>query len=120
MRTAFVNGSAFSSHACSSNSSELTTPPSAAQSATALALSLLSNTGSTLENFLQSGVGALLRSLQSKLRETISLTDLTPTIVELAGFQAPTELDGHSIADAITGKRESQPDTGSAFAPMIS
>ncbi len=55
----------------------------------------------------------------ARLLETVSLTDLTPTIVELAGFQAPTELDGRSIADAITGKRASPPDTGTAFAAMI-
>jgi arylsulfatase len=53
------------------------------------------------------------------LPETVSLTDLTPTIVELAGFQAPSNLDGRSLADAITGKRPSQPDTGTAFAAMI-
>jgi hypothetical protein len=55
----------------------------------------------------------------ARLPETVSLTDLTPTIVELAGFQAPSNLDGRSLADAITGKRPSQPDTGTAFAAMI-
>ncbi len=55
----------------------------------------------------------------TRLPETVSLTDLTPTIVELAGFQAPANLDGRSLADVITGKRASQPDTGTAFAVMI-
>jgi arylsulfatase A-like enzyme len=53
------------------------------------------------------------------LLETVSLSDLTPTIVELAGFQPPGDLDGRSVADAITGKRVSAPDTGTAFAAMI-
>ncbi len=55
----------------------------------------------------------------TRLPETVSLTDLTPTIVELAGFQAPANLDGRSLADVITSKRASQPDTGTAFAAMI-
>ncbi len=55
----------------------------------------------------------------TRLPETVSLTDLTPTIVELAGFQAPANLDGRSLADVITGKRPSLPDTGTAFAAMI-
>ncbi len=55
----------------------------------------------------------------ARLFETVSLTDLTPTIVELAGFQPPANLDGRSLADAITGKRPSPPDTGTAFAAMI-
>jgi arylsulfatase A-like enzyme len=55
----------------------------------------------------------------ARLPETVSLTDLTPTIVELAGFEAPANLDGRSLADAITGKRASVADTGTAFAAMI-
>lgn len=55
----------------------------------------------------------------ARLAETVSLTDLTPTIVELAGFEAPANLDGRSLADAITGKRPSPADTGTAFAAMI-
>jgi len=55
----------------------------------------------------------------TRLPETVSLTDLTPTIVELAGFQAPANLDGRSLADVITGKRASTADTGTAFAAMI-
>lgn len=47
----------------------------AAQSATALALSLLANNGSTLVNYLPAGSGSALRSVQSKLRETVSPMD---------------------------------------------
>jgi arylsulfatase A-like enzyme len=54
----------------------------------------------------------------ARLAETVSLTDLTPTIVDLAGFQPPANLDGRSIADLITGKR-SPTETGTAFAAMI-
>jgi choline-sulfatase len=57
----------------------------------------------------------------TRIRETVSLTDLTPTLLELAGFVAPTgqTMDGRSLADLATGRRESQPDGGMAFAAMI-
>ncbi len=53
--------------------------------------------------------------------ETVSLTDLVPTILELAGYQPPAgpSIDGRSIAELATGKRASRPDTGTAFAAMI-
>ena len=53
--------------------------------------------------------------------ETVSLTDLVPTIIELAGFEPPKDgsLDGRSIADLATGKRESAMDGGVAFSAMI-
>jgi arylsulfatase A-like enzyme len=53
--------------------------------------------------------------------ETVSLTDLTPTILELAGFQAPTGsgMDGRSVADLATGQRVSLELGGVAFAAMI-
>lgn len=56
-----------------------------------------------------------------RITETVSLTDLTPTLLELAGFVAPTgpTMDGRSLADLATGKRESRPDSGIAFAAMI-
>lgn len=54
----------------------------------------------------------------ARLPETVSLTDLTPTIVELAGFQAPSNLDGRSLVDLIAGKR-APTETGTAFAAMI-
>lgn len=56
----------------------------------------------------------------NRVAETVSLTDLTPTLVELAGFQPPTsELDGRSVADLATGARVGSPDQGVAFAAMI-
>jgi arylsulfatase A-like enzyme len=56
-----------------------------------------------------------------RIAETVSLTDLTPTLVELAGFAAPTgaAIDGRSIADLATGKRAPDPDGGIAFSAMI-
>ncbi|MBA3822221.1 MAG: sulfatase-like hydrolase/transferase, partial [Deltaproteobacteria bacterium] len=56
-----------------------------------------------------------------QVAETVSLTDLTPTILELAGFQAPAtpRLDGRSIADLASGARVGSPDQGVAFAAMI-
>ncbi|MEO8699448.1 MAG: sulfatase [Kofleriaceae bacterium] len=54
-----------------------------------------------------------------RLAETVSLVDLVPTIVELAGFQPPTNLDGRSLVDIATGKRVSTEGTGTAFAAMI-
>jgi arylsulfatase A-like enzyme len=57
-----------------------------------------------------------------RVPETVSLTDLTPSVLELAGFQIPTgpSIDGHSFADLATGKRMSvDADAGVAFAAMI-
>ena len=56
-----------------------------------------------------------------RVAETVSLTDLTPTIVELAGFEPPTgaSIDGRSLAELATGKRVALPDGGLAFAAMI-
>jgi arylsulfatase A-like enzyme len=53
--------------------------------------------------------------------ETVSLTDLVPTVLELAGFDATrgASLDGRSIADLATGARAGDPDGGVAFAAMI-
>jgi hypothetical protein len=57
----------------------------------------------------------------TKIKETVSLTDLTPTLLELAGFVPPkgAAMDGRSLADLATGKRESEVDGGIAFAAMI-
>lgn len=57
----------------------------------------------------------------ARVPETVSLTELTPTILELGGFVPPTgnAIDGKSFADLATGKRVGQPDTGIAFAAMI-
>ena len=53
--------------------------------------------------------------------ETVSLTDLAPTVLELAGFEAPKgdSIDGHSFADLAQGRRMSTPNAGVAFAAMI-
>jgi arylsulfatase A-like enzyme len=53
--------------------------------------------------------------------ETVSLTDLTPTVLELAGFAPPTgpSIDGKSFAELATGRRMADPEAGIAFAEMI-
>ena len=54
-----------------------------------------------------------------RIPETVSLTDLAPTLLDLAGFVPPAAFDGTSFADLATGKREPNPDLGVAFAAMI-
>jgi arylsulfatase A-like enzyme len=56
-----------------------------------------------------------------RIAETVSLTDIVPTVLDLAGFAAPGDhsLDGHSFADLATGRRAGDPDGGVAFAAMI-
>ncbi|HMG20831.1 MAG TPA: sulfatase [Kofleriaceae bacterium] len=56
-----------------------------------------------------------------RIPETVSLTDLVPTVLELGGFVAPTgtSLDGSSFADLATGRRTGELDAGVAFAAMI-
>ena len=56
-----------------------------------------------------------------RVEETVSLNDLTPTLLELAGFVPPhgPSIDGRSVADLATGKRMSIPESGIAFAAMI-
>ena len=58
---------------------------------------------------------------QRHIGETVSLTGLAPTVLELAGFVPPTGpgLDARSIADLVTGARRGDPDGGLAFASMI-
>jgi arylsulfatase A-like enzyme len=53
--------------------------------------------------------------------ETVSLTDLVPTVLDLAGFDATrgASLDGRSIAELATGARLDNPEGGVAFAAMI-
>jgi hypothetical protein len=53
--------------------------------------------------------------------ETVSLTDLVPTILDLAGFTppGPPSIDGRSLADLATGARPGGPEGGTAFAAMI-
>lgn len=56
-----------------------------------------------------------------RVSETVSLIDLVPTILDLAGFQPPAgkAIDGASIADLATGKRLSEANKGQAFAAMV-
>ncbi|MGE3542449.1 MAG: sulfatase [Kofleriaceae bacterium] len=58
---------------------------------------------------------------QQRIAETVSLVDLTPTVVELAGFIPPKapDVDGASFAPLATGGRVAVPGTGTAFAAMI-
>jgi hypothetical protein len=53
-----------------------------------------------------------------RIRETVSLTGLASTLVELAGF-APPLTDGASMAPLARGTRPANPDGGIAFAAMI-
>ncbi|HEY5922139.1 MAG TPA: sulfatase, partial [Kofleriaceae bacterium] len=55
-----------------------------------------------------------------KIPETVSLTDLTPTMLELAGFVPPSgqNMDGRSVADLAQGRRAAT-ENGIAFAAMI-
>jgi len=55
---------------------------------------------------------------QARIHETVSLTGLASTLVELAGY-APPETDGASIAPLALGTRPPDPDGGVAFAAMI-
>jgi arylsulfatase A-like enzyme len=54
-----------------------------------------------------------------RIAETVSLTDLAPSLVELAGFEAPRNADGASFADLATGRRQPNDEAGTAFAAMI-
>ena len=58
---------------------------------------------------------------QGHIDETVSLTDLAPTVLDLAGFQPPTDhgLDGRSFAALATGARLPNPEGGVAYAAMI-
>lgn len=49
--------------------------------------------------------------------EATGLIDLAPTLLELAGFEVPTELEGRSLAELLRGQRPSG--EGYAFAAMI-
>lgn len=56
-----------------------------------------------------------------RIAETVSLTDLVPTVLDLAGFIPPHghSIDGTSFADLATGRRPPNPDAGTAYAAMI-
>jgi len=55
-----------------------------------------------------------------RVSETVSSTNLVPSLLDLAGFEPPTgrAIDGRSFAPLATGARASKPD-GVAFAAMI-
>jgi arylsulfatase A-like enzyme len=54
------------------------------------------------------------------IEETVSLTDLAPTILELAGFRANSAaFDGASFGALATGARQPDPGGGFAFAAMV-
>jgi arylsulfatase A-like enzyme len=56
-----------------------------------------------------------------RVTETVSLTDLAPSILDLAGFEVPrsASMDGTSFADLASGRRASRLDGGVAFSAMI-
>lgn len=56
-----------------------------------------------------------------RIPEVVSLLDLVPTILDLAGFTPPGHpiLDGRSLADLLTGARPSDVTRGRAYAAMI-
>jgi len=53
------------------------------------------------------------------ITETVSLTDLTPSLLELAGFAVPPGFDGTSFAGLAAGTRAQNLDGGSAYSAMI-
>ena len=54
-----------------------------------------------------------------RIAETVSLTDLVATVLDLAGFVPPPTGDGRSLADLATAARPGDPAAGAAFAAMI-
>jgi choline-sulfatase len=56
-----------------------------------------------------------------RIGEAVSLVDLAPTILELAGFEPLRHpiFDGRSLVDLITGARTSDPGSGRAYAVMM-
>jgi arylsulfatase A-like enzyme len=55
----------------------------------------------------------------NRIPEPVSLTDLAPTMLDLAGFAVPADMDGRSLADLATGARRGDPDGGYAYAVMM-
>ena len=57
----------------------------------------------------------------TRVHEPVSLVDLAPTILELAGFVAPAfpQMDGRSLADLLVGARHPDPEAGGAYAVTI-
>lgn len=57
----------------------------------------------------------------TRVHEPVSLVDLAPTILELAGFVPPAfpQMDGRSLADLLTGARQPNAEGGGAYASTI-
>ncbi len=58
---------------------------------------------------------------RGRVSEPVSLTDLAPSLLEMAGFHKPKvgEMDGRSFADLAKGKRLSDVPRGRAFVRMV-
>ncbi|MBP8807625.1 MAG: sulfatase-like hydrolase/transferase [Kofleriaceae bacterium] len=56
-----------------------------------------------------------------RVPEVVSLLDLPPTLLELAGFEplGHPSFDGRSLADVLTGARAADIDRGRAYAAMV-
>ena len=56
-----------------------------------------------------------------RIDETVSLLDLVPTLVDLAGYQPPSgaSIDGRSLADLVVGGRKPNPAAGTAALAMV-
>src|SRR3569833_2281117 len=52
------------------------------------------------------------------ITETVRLTDLTPSLLELAGFAVPPGFDGTSFAGLTAGTRAQKLDGGSAYSAL--
>ena len=57
----------------------------------------------------------------ARLRETVSLVDLMPTLLTLCGCEDPeaTRRRGRDLAPLLLGEREEEPDGGFAFAQLL-
>lgn len=57
----------------------------------------------------------------SRVEQMVGLVDLAPTLLELAGFEAPgmPQMDGQSVAPALTGRSEDKLGVGEAYAVIM-
>ena len=56
-----------------------------------------------------------------RIQQAVGLVDLAPTLMELAGFQAPgmPQMDGLSVAPELRGEREDALGRGEAYSQMV-